>query len=281
MMKEKLTEEQTDRLWAYFDHNCPWDMEHYRSDPWPVSLRKMAKAYGVSKTTIARQYKDYVRLNEIQKAQDEADPGSLMKWREEIEKGAKIQCGRYFTDGRPTIERELCHRIQDFLLIGEFYSYRDIAQILTTFSNIIRSSRSDAAESIRSDFDLRSIRQSLLRETGINEPVRRLNRTIHRSDLDPTFEKQAVAGDGQWKVCPVGIRMYSQFQIVCMEFEKEEIEVVGRVSGFENRLKMMASKDNLECHYHALVINEKGERSEYMILRDDKGDYKVLGKTVN
>lgn len=276
-MKERLSEKQIEKLWSFFDQNCPWDSQHSFLTLWPVSLRKMGLDFGVSKNVIARQYKDYVRLNAIQSAQDNADMISVTKWRQELMKAASIPCQRYYADGRPTIEKELCHQIQDFLIEGKLYSYQDIREILTAFTGIVRTSQGGAATNIRFEFDPRSIRQRLLKESGISGLARNLTRVIHSSDFDILFEKKAINSDGDREAFPVSIWILPRIQLVSLRFEDEKVQFVGEITKIEDRLKLIASKDNAK-QYNAIVLNEKGDRSAYLILRDAKGAYMVLKK---
>lgn len=276
-MKERLSEKQIEKLWSFFDHNCPWDSQHSFLTSWPVSLRKMGLDFGVSKNVIARQYKDYVRLHAIQSAQDNADMISVTKWRQELIKAASIPCQRYYADGRPTIEKELCHQIQDFLIEGKLYSYQDIREILTAFTGIVRTSQGGAATNIRFEFDPRSIRQRLLKESGISGLARNLTRVIHSSDFDILFEKKAINSDGDREAFPVSIWILPRIQLVSLRFEDEKVQFVGEITKTEDRLKLIASKDNAK-QYNAIVLNEKGDRSAYLILRDAKGAYMVLKK---
>ena len=276
-MKERLSEKQIEKLWSFFDQNCPWDSQHSFLTLWPVSLRKMGLDFGVSKNVIARQYKDYVRLHAIQSAQDNADMISVTKWRQELMKAASIPCQRYYADGRPTIEKELCHQIQDFLIEGKLYSYQDIREILTAFTGIVRTSQGGAATNIRFEFDPRSIRQRLLKESGISGLARNLTRVIHSSDFDILFEKKAINSDGDREAFPVSIWILPRIQLVSLRFEDEKVQFVGEITKIEDRLKLIASKDNAK-QYNAIVLNEKGDRSAYLILRDAKGAYMVLKK---
>ena len=276
-MKKRLSEKQIEKLWSFFDQNCPWDSQHSFLTLWPVSLRKMGLDFGVSKNVIARQYKDYVRLHAIQSAQDNADMISVTKWRQELIKAASIPCQRYYADGRPTIEKELCHQIQDFLIEGKLYSYQDIREILTAFTGIVRTSQGGAATNIRFEFDPRSIRQRLLKESGISGLARNLTRVIHSSDFDILFEKKAINSDGDREAFPVSIWILPRIQIVSLRFEDEKVQFVGEITKIEDRLKLIASKDNAK-QYNAIVLNEKGDRSAYLILRDAKGAYMVLKK---
>ena len=277
-MKERLSEKQIEKLWSFFDQNCPWDSQHSFLTLWPVSLRKMGLDFGVSKNVIARQYKDYVRSHAIQSAQDNADMISVTKWRQELMKAASIPCQRYYADGRPTIEKELCHQIQDFLIEGKLYSYQDIREILTAFTGIVRTSQGGAATNIRFEFDPRSIRQRLLKESGISGLARNLTRVIHSSDFDILFEKKAINSDGDREAFPVSIWILPRIQLVSLRFEDEKVQFVGEITKIEDRLKLIASKDNAK-QYNAIVLNEKGERSAYLILRDAKGaSYMVLKK---
>ena len=276
-MKERLSEKQIEKLWSFFDQNCPWDSQHSFLTAWPVSLRKMGLDFGVSKNVIARQYKDYVRLHAIQSAQDNADMISVTKWRQELIKAASIPCQRYYADGRPTIEKELCHQIQDFLIEGKLYSYQDIREILTAFTGIVRTSQGGAATNIRFEFDPRSIRQRLLKESGISGLARNLTRVIHSSDFDILFEKKAINSDGDREAFPVSIWILPRIQLVSLRFEDEKVQFVGEITKIEDRLKLIASKDNAK-QYNAIVLNEKGDRSAYLILRDAKGAYMVLKK---
>ena len=276
-MKERLSEKQIEKLWSFFDQNCPWDSQHSFLTLWPVSLRKMGLDFGVSKNVIARQYKDYVRLNAIQSAQDNADMITVTKWRQELIKAASIPCQRYYADGRPTIEKELCHQIQDFLIEGKLYSYQDIREILTAFTGIVRTSQGGAATNIRFEFDPRSIRQRLLKESGISGLARNLTRVIHSSDFDILFEKKAINSDGDREAFPVSIWILPRIQLVSLRFEDEKVQFVGEITKIEDRLKLIASKDNAK-QYNAIVLNEKGDRSAYLILRDAKGAYMVLKK---
>ena len=276
-MKERLSEKQIEKLWSFFDQNCPWDSQHSFLTLWPVSLRKMGLDFGVSKNVIARQYKDYVRLHAIQSAQDNADMISVTKWRQELIKAASIPCQRYYADGRPTIEKELCHQIQDFLIEGKLYSYQDIREILTAFTGIVRTSQGGAATNIRFEFDPRSIRQRLLKESGISGLARNLTRVIHSSDFDILFEKKAINSDGDREAFPVSIWILPRIQLVSLRFEDEKVQFVGEITKIEDRLKLIASKDNAK-QYNAIVLNEKGDRSAYLILRDAKGAYMVLKK---
>jgi hypothetical protein len=276
-MKERLSEKQIEKLWSFFDQNCPWDSQHSFLTLWPVSLRKMGLDFGVSKNVIARQYKDYVRLHAIQSAQDNADMISVTKWRQELMKAASIPCQRYYADGRPTIEKELCHQIQDFLIEGKLYSYQDIREILTAFTGIVRTSQGGAATNIRFEFDPRSIRQRLLKESGISGLAPNLTRVIHSSDFDILFEKKAINSDGDREAFPVSIWILPRIQLVSLRFEDEKVQFVGEIMKIEDRLKLIASKDNAK-QYNAIVLNEKGDRSAYLILRDAKGAYMVLKK---
>lgn len=276
-MKERLSEKQIEKLWSFFDQNCPWDSQHSFLTLWPVSLRKMGLDFGVSKNVIARQYKDYVRSHAIQSAQDNADMISVTKWRQELMKAASIPCQRYYADGRPTIEKELCHQIQDFLIEGKLYSYQDIREILTAFTGIVRTSQGGAATNIRFEFDPRSIRQRLLKESGISGLARNLTRVIHSSDFDILFEKKAINSDGDREAFPVSIWILPRIQLVSLRFEDEKVQFVGEITKIEDRLKLIASKDNAK-QYNAIVLNEKGDRSAYLILRDAKGAYMVLKK---
>lgn len=276
-MKERLSEKQIEKLWSFFDQNCPWESQHSFLTSWPVSLRKMGLDFGVSKNVIARQYKDYVRLNAIQSAQDNADMITVTKWRQELIKAASIPCQRYYADGRPTIEKELCHQIQDFLIEGKLYSYQDIREILTAFTGIVRTSQGGAATNIRFEFDPRSIRQRLLKESGISGLARNLTRVIHSSDFDILFEKKAINSDGDREAFPVSIWILPRIQLVSLRFEDEKVQFVGEITKIEDRLKLIASKDNAK-QYNAIVLNEKGDRSAYLILRDAKGAYMVLKK---
>lgn len=276
-MKKRLSEKQIEKLWSFFDQNCPWDSQHSFLTLWPVSLRKMGLDFGVSKNVIARQYKDYVRLHAIQSAQDNADMISVTKWRQELMKAASIPCQRYYADGRPTIEKELCHQIQDFLIEGKLYSYQDIREILTAFTGIVRTSQGGAATNIRFEFDPRSIRQRLLKESGISGLARNLTRVIHSSDFDILFEKKAINSDGDREAFPVSIWILPRIQLVSLRFEDEKVQFVGEITKIEDRLKLIASKDNAK-QYNAIVLNEKGDRSAYLILRDAKGAYMVLKK---
>jgi len=276
-MKERLSEKQIEKLWSFFDQNCPWESQHSFLTSWPVSLRKMGLDFGVSKNVIARQYKDYVRLNAIQSAQDNADMIAVTKWRQELIKAASIPCQRYYADGRPTIEKELCHQIQDFLIEGKLYSYQDIREILTAFTGIVRTSQGGAATNIRFEFDPRSIRQRLLKESGISGLARNLTRVIHSSDFDILFEKKAINSDGDREAFPVSIWILPRIQLVSLRFEDEKVQFVGEITKIEDRLKLIASKDNAK-QYNAIVLNEKGDRSAYLILRDAKGAYMVLKK---
>jgi len=276
-MKKRLSEKQIEKLWSFFDQNCPWDSQHSFLTLWPVSLRKMGLDFGVSKNVIARQYKDYVRLHAIQSAQDNADMISVTKWRQELMKAASIPCQRYYADGRPTIEKELCHQIQDFLIEGKLYSYQDIREILTAFTGIVRTSQGGAATNIRFEFDPRSIRQRLLKESGISGLARNLTRVIHSSDFDILFEKKAISSDGDREAFPVSIWILPRIQLVSLRFEDEKVQFVGEITKIEDRLKLIASKDNAK-QYNAIVLNEKGDRSAYLILRDAKGAYMVLKK---
>ena len=276
-MKKRLSEKQIEKLWSFFDQNCPWDSQHSFLTLWPVSLRKMGLDFGVSKNVIARQYKDYVRLNAIQSAQDNADMITVTKWRQELIKAASIPCQRYYADGRPTIEKELCHQIQDFLIEGKLYSYQDIREILTAFTGIVRTSQGGAATNIRFEFDPRSIRQRLLKESGISGLARNLTRVIHSSDFDILFEKKAINSDGDREAFPVSIWILPRIQLVSLRFEDEKVQFVGEITKIEDRLKLIASKDNAK-QYNAIVLNEKGDRSAYLILRDAKGAYMVLKK---
>ena len=295
-MKERLSEKQIEKLWSFFDQNCPWDSQHSFLTLWPVSLRKMGLDFGVSKNVIARQYKDYVRLHAIQSAQNNADMISVTKWRQELVKAASIPCKRYYADGRPTIEKELCHQIQDFLIEGKLYSYQelchqiqdfliegklysyqDIREILTAFTGIVRTSQGGAATDIRFEFYPRSIRQCLLKESGFSG-ARNLTRVIHSSDFDSLFEKKAINSDGDREAFPVSIWIFHRIQLVSLRFEDEKVQFVGEITKIEDRLKLVASKDNAK-QYNAIVLNEKGERSAYLILRDAKGaSYMVLKK---
>ena len=276
-MKKRLSEKQIEKLWSFFDQNCPWDSQHSFLTSWPVSLRKMGLDFGVSKNVIARQYKDYVRLHAIQSAQNNADMISVTKWRQELVKAASIPCKRYYADGRPTIEKELCHQIQDFLIEGKLYSYQDIREILTAFTGIVRTSQGGAATNIRFEFDPRSIRQRLLKESGISGLARNLTRVIHSSDFDILFEKKAINSDGDREAFPVSIWILPRIQLVSLRFEDEKVQFVGEITKIEDRLKLIASKDNAK-QYNAIVLNEKGDRSAYLILRDAKGAYMVLKK---
>lgn len=276
-MKERLSEKQIEKLWSFFDQNCPWESQHSFLTLWPVSLRKMGLDFGVSKNVIARQYKDYVRLHAIQSAQDNADMISVTKWRQELMKAASIPCQRYYADGRPTIEKELCHQIQDFLIEGKLYSYQDIREILTAFTGIVRTSQGGAATNIRFEFDPRSIRQRLLKESGISGLAPNLTRVIHSSDFDIPFEKKAINSDGDREAFPVSIWILPRIQLVSLRFEDEKVQFVGEITKIEDRLKLIASKDNAK-KYNAIVLNEKGDRSAYLILRDAKGAYMVLKK---
>ena len=276
-MKKRLSEKQIEKLWSFFDQNCPWDSQHSFLTLWPVSLRKMGLDFGVSKNVIARQYKDYVRLHAIQSAQDNADMISVTKWRQELMKAASIPCQRYYADGRPTIEKELCHQVQDFLIEGKLYSYQDIREILTAFTGIVRTSQGGAATNIRFEFDPRSIRQRLLKESGISGLARNLTRVIHSSDFDILFEKKAINSDGDREAFPVSIWILPRIQLVSLRFEDEKVQFVGEITKIEDRLKLIASKDNAK-QYNAIVLNEKGDRSAYLILRDAKGAYMVLKK---
>ena len=276
-MKERLSEKQIEKLWSFFDQNCPWDSQHSFLTLWPVSLRKMGLDFGVSKNVIARQYKDYVRLHAIQSAQDNADMISVTKWRQELMKAASIPCQRYYADGRPTIEKELCHQIQDFLIEGKLYSYQDIREILTAFTGIVRTSQGGAATNIRFEFDPRSIRQRLLKESGISGLARNLTRVIHSSDFDILFAKKAINSDGDREAFPVSIWIFHRIQLVSLRFEDEKVQFVGEITKIEDRLKLIASKDNAK-QYNAIVLNEKGDRSAYLIQRDAKGAYMVLKK---
>ena len=276
-MKKRLSEKQIEKLWSFFDQNCPWDSQHSFLTLWPVSLRKMGLDFGVSKNVISRQYKDYVRLHAIQSAQDNADMISVTKWRQELMKAASIPCQRYYADGRPTIEKELCHQIQDFLIEGKLYSYQDIREILTAFTGIVRTSQGGAATNIRFEFDPRSIRQRLLKESGISGLARNLTRVIHSSDFDILFEKKAISSDGDREAFPVSIWILPRIQLVSLRFEDEKVQFVGEITKIEDRLKLIASKDNAK-QYNAIVLNEKGDRSAYLILRDAKGAYMVLKK---
>ena len=276
-MKKRLSEKQIEKLWSFFDQNCPWDSQHSFLTLWPVSLRKMGLDFGVSKNVIARQYKDYVRSHAIQSAQDNADMISVTKWRQELMKAASIPCQRYYADGRPTIEKELCHQIQDFLIEGKLYSYQDIREILTAFTGIVRTSQGGAATNIRFEFDPRSIRQRLLKESGISGLARNLTRVIHSSDFDILFEKKAINSDGDREAFPVSIWILPRIQLVSLRFEDEKVQFVGEITKIEDRLKLIASKDNAK-QYNAIVLNEKGDRSAYLILRDAKGAYMVLKK---
>ena len=275
-MKERLSEKQIEKLWSFFDQNCPWDSQHSFLTLWPVSLRKMGLDFGVSKNVIARQYKDYVRSHAIQSAQDNADMISVTKWRQELMKAASIPCQRYYADGRPTIEKELCHQIQDFLIEGKLYSYQDIREILTAFTGIVRTSQGGAATNIRFEFDPRSIRQCLLKESGFSG-ARNLTRVIHSSDFDSLFEKKAINSDGDREAFPVSIWIFHRIQLVSLRFEDEKVQFVGEITKIEDRLKLIASKDNAK-QYNAIVLNEKGDRSAYLIQRDAKGAYMVLKK---
>lgn len=276
-MKERLSEKQIEKLWSFFDQNCPWDSQHSFLTAWPVSLRKMGLDFGVSKNVISRQYKDYVRLHAIQSAQDNADMISVTKWRQELIKAAGIPCQRYYADGRPTIEKELCHQVQDFLIEGKLYSYQDIREILTAFTGIVRTSQGGAATDIRFEFYPRSIRQCLLKESGFSG-ARNLTRVIHSSDFDSLFEKKAINSDGDREAFPVSIWIFHRIQLVSLRFEDEKVQFVGEITKIEDRLKLVASKDNAK-QYNAIVLNEKGERSAYLILRDAKGaSYMVLKK---
>ena len=276
-MKKRLSEKQIEKLWSFFDQNCPWDSQHSFLTAWPVSLRKMGLDFGVSKNVIARQYKDYVRLHAIQSAQNNADMISVTKWRQELVKAASIPCKRYYADGRPTIEKELCHQIQDFLIEGKLYSYQDIREILTAFTGIVRTSQGGAATDIRFEFYPRSIRQCLLKESGFSG-ARNLTRVIHSSDFDSLFEKKAINSDGDREAFPVSIWIFHRIQLVSLRFEDEKVQFVGEITKIEDRLKLVASKDNAK-QYNAIVLNEKGERSAYLILRDAKGaSYMVLKK---
>ena len=275
-MKERLSEKQIEKLWSFFDQNCPWDSQHSYLTSWPVSLRKMGLDFGVSKNVIARQYKDYVRLHAIQSAQDNADMISVTKWRQELIKAAGIPCQRYYADGRPTIEKELCHQVQDFLIEGKLYSYQDIREILTAFTGIVRTSQGGAAADIRFEFYPRSIRQCLLKESGFSG-ARNLTRVIHSSDFDSLFEKKAINSDGDREAFPVSIWIFHRIQLVSLRFEDEKVQFVGEITKIEDRLKLIASKDNAK-KYNAIVLNEKGDRSAYLILRDAKGAYMVLKK---
>jgi len=276
-MKERLSEKQIEKLWSFFDQNCPWNSQHPFLTSWPVSLRKLGLDYGVSKNVIARQYKDYLRLHAIQSAQDNADMISVTKWRQELVKAASIHCQRYYADGRPTIEKELCHQVQDFLIEGKLYSYQDIREILTAFTGIVRTSRGGAAADIRFEFYPRSIRQCLLKESGISGLARNLTRIIHSSDFDNLFENKAINSDGDRDVSPVSIWILPRIQLVSLRFEEEKVQFVGEITKIEDRLILVASRDNAK-QYHAIVLNEKGDRSAYMILRDAKGAYMVLKK---
>ena len=276
-MKERLSEKQIEKLWSFFDQNCPWNSQHSFLTLWPVSLRKMGLDFGVSKNVIARQYKDYVRSHAIQSAQDNADMISVTKWRQELMKAASIPCQRYYADGRPTIEKELCHQIQDFLIEGKLYSYQDIREILTAFTGIVRTSQGGAATNIRFEFDPRSIRQRLLKESGISGLARNLTRVIHSSDFDILFEKKAINSDGDREAFPVSIWILPRIQLVSLRFEDEKVQFVGEITKIEDRLKLIASKDNAK-QYNAIVLNEKGDRSAYLIQRDAKGAYMVLKK---
>lgn len=276
-MKKRLSEKQIEKLWSFFDQNCPWDSQHSFLTLWPVSLRKMGLDFGVSKNVIARQYKDYVRLHAIQSAQDNADMISVTKWRQELMKAASIPCQRYYADGRPTIEKELCHQIQDFLIEGKLYSYQDIREILTAFTGIVRTSQGGAATNIRFEFDPRSIRQRLLKESGISGLARNLTRVIHSSDFDILFEKKAINSDGDREAFPVSIWILPRIQLVSLRFEDEKVQFVGEITKIEDRLKLIASKVNAK-QYNVIVLNEKGDRSAYLILRDAKGAYMVLKK---
>lgn len=275
-MKERLSEKQIEKLWSFFDQNCPWDSQHSFLTAWPVSLRKMGLDFGVSKNVISRQYKDYVRLHAIQSAQDNADMISVTKWRQELIKAAGIPCQRYYADGRPTIEKELCHQVQDFLIEGKLYSYQDIREILTAFTGIVRTSQGGAATDIRFEFYPRSIRQCLLKESGFSG-ARNLTRVIHSSDFDSLFEKKAINSDGDREAFPVSIWIFHRIQLVSLRFEDEKVQFVGEITKIEDRLKLVASKDNAK-QYNAIVLNEKGDRSAYLILRDAKGAYMVLKK---
>jgi len=276
-MKKRLSEKQIEKLWSFFDQNCPWDSQHSFLTAWPVSLRKMGLDFGVSKNVISRQYKDYVRLHAIQSAQDNADMISVTKWRQELIKAAGIPCQRYYADGRPTIEKELCHQVQDFLIEGKLYSYQDIREILTAFTGIVRTSQGGAATDIRFEFYPRSIRQCLLKESGFSG-ARNLTRVIHSSDFDSLFEKKAINSDGDREAFPVSIWIFHRIQLVSLRFEDEKVQFVGEITKIEDRLKLVASKDNAK-QYNAIVLNEKGERSAYLILRDAKGaSYMVLKK---
>lgn len=276
-MKERLSEKQIEKLWSFFDQYCPWNSQHSFLTSWPVSLRKMGLDYGVSKNVISRQYKDYVRLHAIQSAQDNADMISVTKWRQELIKAASIPCQRYYADGRPTIEKELCHQVQDFLIEGKLYSYQDIREILTAFTGIVRTSQGGAAPNIRFEFYPRSIRQCLLKESGISGLARNLTRVIHSSDFDILFEKKAMNSDGDRETFPVSIWILPRIQLVSLRFEDEKVQYVGEITKIDQRLKLVASKDNAK-QYNAIVLNEKGDRSAYLILRDAKGAYMVLKK---
>ena len=276
-MKERLSEKQIEKLWSFFDQNCPWDSQHSFLTLWPVSLRKMGLDFGVSKNVIARQYKDYVRLHAIQSAQDNADMISVTKWRQELMKAASIPCQRYYADGRPTIEKELCHQIQDFLIEGKLYSYQDIREILTAFTGIVRTSQGGAATNIRFEFDPRSIRQRLLKESGISGLAPNLTRVIHSSDFDILFEKKAINSDGDREAFPVSIWILPRIQLGSLRLDDEKVQFFGESMKIEDRLKLIASKDNAK-QYNAIVLNEKGDRSAYLILRDAKGAYMVLNK---
>lgn len=276
-MKERLSEKQIEKLCSFFDQNCPWDSQHSFLTSWPVSLRKMGLDFGVSKNVIARQYKDYVRLHAIQSAQDNADMITVTKWRQELLKAASIPCQRYYADGRPTIEKELCHQIQDFLIEGKLYSYQDIREILTAFTGIVRTSQGGAATNIRFEFNPRSIRQRLLKESGISGLAPNLTRVIHSSDFDILFEKKAINSDGDREAFPVSIWILPRIQLVSLRFEDEKVQFVGEITKIEDRLKLIASNDNAK-QYNAIVLNEKGDRSAYLILRDAKGAYMVLKK---
>ena len=265
-MKERLSEKQIEKLCSFFDQNCPWDSQHSFLTSWPVSLRKMGLDFGVSKNVIARQYKDYVRLHAIQSAQDNADMITVTKWRQELLKAASIPCQRYYADGRPTIEKELCHQIQDFLIEGKLYSYQDIREILTAFTGIVRTSQGGAATNIRFEFNPRSIRQRLLKESGISGLAPNLTRVIHSSDFDILFEKKAINSDGDREAFPVSIWILPRIQLVSLRFEDEKVQFVGEITKIEDRLKLIASKDNAK-QYNAIVLNEKGDRSAYLILR--------------
>ena len=192
-------------------------------------------------------------------------------------KAASIPCQRYYADGRPTIEKELCHQIQDFLIEGKLYSYQDIREILTAFTGIVRTSQGGAATNIRFEFDPRSIRQRLLKESGISGLARNLTRVIHSSDFDILFEKKAINSDGDREAFPVSIWILPRIQLVSLRFEDEKVQFVGEITKIEDRLKLIASKDNAK-QYNAIVLNEKGDRSAYLILRDAKGAYMVLKK---